>query len=186
MFYFFLHGLLNAIFIPAAVYALWTQNKRFSFYGTPLSFARKTHTRSQFVLFFVIGTLLEALFLFELFYTFPVLRSTTLMICTAIGLIASICIGITTNVKVRTLHQLSAQLFTATMIAWSLIFHTLIYSVSPIHSILGFVLSFLAITGIPYFYFYKKSVGWTELFFITIIVIWNILFASLFLIKSIV
>jgi hypothetical protein len=179
MIYYLLLGLGNALFISTAVYALWLQNNFFSFRTTPLSHARKTHTKFQFTLYFIIGTLFEAAFIISLFYTFPVLQSTLVYILTCIGLGASIGIGITTNPKTRTIHQVCARLFMVTMILWSFIFHGLLFSVSPLHGILGFTLSGITLVGVPYFYFYKKSIGWTELFFIIIVLFWNVLLSSL-------
>ncbi len=156
-------------------------NKYFSFLTTPLSFARKTHTRQQYVLYFIIGTLLEGIFLFLLFYFFE-LRSFLLLTITVIGLISSALIGLTTSHSVRKFHTNIAIFFILIMILWSFVFHILLFSISPIHNLFGLALSGMALVGIPYFYFKMKSIGYSELYFILVLTLWNILMSTLYFI----
>lgn len=177
---FLILGIVNSIFIPSAVYSLWSQNNFFSFLENPLSYARKTHTRNKFILYFLVGTFLEGLFIILLFHSFNQLQSKTLILMTILGLILSALIGLTAHPKTRRFHKISAISFILVMILWSLIFHILLLSVSQIHGQLGLGLSLATIVGMSYFYFKLKSIGYSELYFIAIITMWNILMCSLY------
>ena len=181
---FLILGIINSIFIQSVVYSLWSQNNYFSFLQNPLSYARKTHTKNKFVLYFLVGTFLEGLFIISLFYSFDQLQSKTLILITILGLLLSALIGLTTHPKTRRFHKISAISFVLVMILWSLIFHILLLSVSQIHGQLGLGLSVATIVGMSYFYFKLKSIGYSELYFIAIITVWNILMCSLYYIYA--
>lgn len=179
MLYFAILGIVNAISFPLAALALWIQNEKFSFKVIPLSYARTTKTKNQFITYFIIGTIMEALFITSLFYSFSVLQSVVLYTVTVLGLSASIGIGVTTSPTTQTLHRLLAIAMVCTMIFWSFAFHTLLYVTAPLQSLMGFLLSSIALLVVPYLYFKLKSTGYTELFFLCIISLWNILMVSL-------
>ena len=172
-------GILNAFFIPSAILFLWLQNERFSFFNTPISYTRKTRTKTQFIAYTLSANFIEIAFLISIFQTFPSLLSPNLLWLLILGLGSLAVTAVTTKQEHSSLHKIAGHTMATTVILWSILFHIELLSVSVFFGFIGLLLSLLCVTLLPFIYFHLKSVGWAELLFAGIVICWNIMMTVL-------
>lgn len=167
-------GLFNCLLIPAAVYMLWIKNHRFNFIETPLSYAGITETKRQFVFLTSLATLIELLFLIFILNVTNLVSNKILIVLAIVGFAGIFTTASTPFGKPR-IHRAGIRIMITAMTFWSFYYHYLLLFISPVIAYIGFGLSVASFVGVLYLYFYIKSKGLTELFFITIVLFWNIL-----------
>ena len=171
-------GLLNCVFIPLAVYFLWSKNNYFNFFELPLTYSGTTHTKKPFIVLTCIGITIELLFVMYLLNAFNLTTNNILMYFAAIGFLGIFITALTPQGRPR-LHRAGIRIMITVMVFWSMYLHFLLFSVSSKIALLGTALSTICLFGVSYFYFFIKSKGYTELFFIGIVLLWNILMTYL-------
>ncbi len=174
-------GLFNCLLIPVAVYILWIKNNRFNFIETPLSYAGITDTKRQFVFLLALATLIELLFVVFLLISSDLILNNVLLTLLIIGFSGIFLTALTPHGKPR-LHRAGIRIMITAMTFWSFYLHYLFLFIVPKIAYIGFTLSIASFVGVMYLYFYIKSKGLTELFFITVVIFWNILM-TYFLLK---
>ena len=167
-------GIVNLLFIPLALYFLWVRNGKFSLVTLPISYTGTTTTRKHFMFLTSLGAFIELLFITQLLLTLGMATDKFLLPLQIIGFLGIFLTAITPPGASR-LHRAGITIMVIAMTFWSLYFHYALLSYSNLIAGIGLILSISTFIGIPYFYYYVKSKGLTELFFIAIVLCWNIL-----------
>jgi hypothetical protein len=175
-------GVFNLCFIPLAIYFLWLRNNKFSLVNYPISYTGTTHTKKHFVFLTALGTLIELLFVVYFLIALELISNSILLILLVVGFTGIFLTAITPSGRPR-LHRAGITIMIVAMTIWSFYLHYLLLPYSTAIAYIGFVLSIATILGVPYFYFYIRSKGLTELFFIAVVLLWNI-FMTYFLLTS--
>lgn len=175
--HFWYFGILNLFFIPLAIYFLWVSNDKFSLVKLPLSYVGTTHSKRQFIFLVSLGTLIELLFVLHILSTVDMISNNILLALLVVGFLGMFLTAATPHSKPR-LHKAGITIMVVAMTLWSFYFHYALSTYSSVVASIGFILSILTLTGVPYLYFYIKSKGLTELFFIAVVLFWNILMTS--------
>ena len=176
-------GIINAIFIPLALYYVWNENGRFPIRSLPFSHAGDTHTARIFSKLVAIAATLELLFLVELFTTLPALQTPLLIALPLIGMAALLLTAAVSSKRSFIIHRICTGIMVWSLIAWSFLFHTALLAISTLIGSAGLFLSTILVLGIPVLYFRHKSFGSSEVLFASVVVVWNLLMTYLILVQ---
>jgi len=170
-------GLLNTFIIPFGFYRCWLLGAKFSFKEYPLSHVTKTKYKNVFTFYILIIAVTQIFFLFGLLGSFINLPD-YLVALPFTSMIALLISGLVHSSINKPIHRTAIVYMVVSLIAWSFLWHTFIYALSPTVGISGFIISTIVLIGCPALHLYYKNFGMSEILFAGATVIWNILMIS--------
>jgi hypothetical protein len=177
-----LSGLMNAVFMPVAFYICWRMNEGFRLVDNTISSCGAGKKSGRlFNLSLTMAGVLQTAFVATILYDFSLLGNLWLSVPPIVAGIFMTMSGIVSTKVNSRVHFVLASAMFCILIPWSIIFHmTLLQTNWLVGAVSSAISLVLAVGTVALFIKYKVS-GIPEVFFLSIVILWNLFFSIVLL-----